>query len=275
MNDPTFDRRTVIRTVGAGLGAVTIGTGAAASEREGGFPPEKHTTWGESGSLGDGTCQAFVTTNPAGKPVFVGAHLTAAELQELPEQTEEVEHHHVNLSLPEATGADNPTHYQFLEYDWNPAGHPPPGIYDVPHFDWHFYTMGKEAVADIEFSPTPTPLPEEQRPPGYVPDQVVVPKMGLHWFDSTAPEWNDESFTHTFIYGSYEGDLSFGEPMVTKAFLEAQHEEIRASIATPDAFPEAGWYPTEYVIRYLGNQDAYTVTLESFERFPAASDTDG
>lgn len=271
MHDRPLDRRTLIRTVGAGLGAATIGVGTATSRPDPGFPPEKHTTWGESGSLGDGTCTSFVTTNPGGKPVFVGAHFTAAELAGLPGGTD---HHHVNLSLPAANGPKNPTHYRFLEYDWSPAGHPPPGIYTVPHFDWHFYTMPEEDVETIPYSETPTPVPDEQRPPGYVPDRVVVPKMGLHWFDSTAPEWNGDPFTHTFIYGSYRGDLTFGEPMVTKAFLEAQYEEVRTTVATPEAFPEAGWYPTEYVVRYLGSQDAYTVTLESFERFPAADDTD-
>lgn len=272
MYDRTFDRRTLIRTVGAGLGASTIGTRIAGAQPNRGFPPEKHTTWGDADSLGDGICRSFVTTNPGGKPVFVGAYFTAAELQGLPGGTD---HHHVNLSLPDANGPENPTPYRFLEYDWNPAGHPPPGIYDVPHFDWHFYTLPEDEVEEIGFSPAPTLLPDEQRPPGYVPDRVVVPEMGLHWFDATAPEWNGESFTHTFIYGSFEGDLHFGEPMVTKAFLEAEYEEVRTTVATPEAFPEAGWYPTEYVIRYLGKKDAYTVTLESFERFPAADDTDG
>jgi hypothetical protein len=269
MTDQTIDRRSILRTVGAGVGAATIGTGAATARGPPGFPPRRHTTWGESGSLGDGECRAFVTANPAGKPMFVGARFGADELSGLPGGTE---HHHVNLSLPNRESDENPTHYRFLEYDWNPAGHPPPGVYTVPHFDFHFYTMPQEEVHAIEFSDDPTPLPARQRPPGYFHDRVVVPEMGLHWFDGTAPEWNNGEFAHTFIYGSYEGDLTFGEPMVTKAFLEAEYEEVRTAIATPDAFPDAGWYPTEYVIRYLGNRDAYAVTLESFEWFPAASD---
>lgn len=267
MYDHTLDRRTLVRTVGAGIGAATIPISSAAARPGSGFPPEQHTTWGESGSLGDGTCRSFVTTSPGGTPVFVGAYFTAAELQGLPVGTH---HHHVNLSLPAAGSDTNPTHYRFLEYDWNPAGHPPPGVYGVPHFDWHFYTMPEDEVEAITFDPDPTLLPDVQRPPGYVPDRVVVPGMGLHWFDSTAPEWSGGSFSHTFIYGSYEGDLTFGEPMVTKAFLEKEYEEVRTAVATPEAFPEAGWYPTEYVVRYLGSQDAYAVTLESFERFPGA-----
>lgn len=267
MNKRITDRRTFLSTVGAGLAAGALTTIPATAKRRG-FPPERHTTWGESGSIGDGEIQSFVTTNPAGHPVFVGAYFTDAELEGLPGGTE---HHHINLDLPQ----QNPTNFEFLEYDWNPAGHPPPDIYTVPHFDWHFYTMAESAVENIEFSDDPTMVPPDQQPIGYFPDQVVVPHMGLHWFDATAPEWNGESFTHTYIYGSYEGDLHFVEPMITKAFLEEEYEEVRTPVATPQAFPESGWYPTEYVIRYLGNQDAYTVTLEAFERFPASTSGSG
>jgi len=57
--------------------------------------------------------------------------------------------------------------------------------------------------------------------------------------------------------------------MITREFLLERHEEV-ARWETPDAFPAAGPYPTEYVIRYLDDQNAYAVTLESFERFPAS-----
>ena len=51
------------------------------------------------------------------------------------------------------------------------------------------------------------------------------------------------------------------------------HETILqfcAPIATPQAMPEAGYYPTEYCIRYVGSEDAYAVTLESFQWFEAS-----
>ncbi len=45
---------------------------------------------------------------------------------------------HVALFLtlpPEAAG----TGFRVLQFDWNPHGHEPLGIYDLPHFDFHFY----------------------------------------------------------------------------------------------------------------------------------------
>lgn len=58
--------------------------------------------------------------------------------------------------------------------------------------------------------------------------------------------------------------------MITVAFFEERHEEVCTPFGTPQAMPEAGYYPTEYCIRYLGNADAFTVTLESFRCFEAS-----
>lgn len=125
--------------------------------------------------------------------------------------------------------------------------------------------------------------------------------MGEHLLDSTAPEFNGDEFSHTFVYGMYdtsidpetpdrvaedvplgpggeeidvpvygeggEGELIFTESMITKAFLEEQNEEVNAAIGTPEVFAEAGYYPTAYAVRYHGDEDAYTITLESFEEF--------
>ena len=34
-----------------------------------------------------------------------------------------------------------PEPYRFMMLDWNPQGHQPPGVYTVPHFDFHFYMV--------------------------------------------------------------------------------------------------------------------------------------
>ena len=46
------------------------------------------------------------------------------------------------LDLP----AKNPTQYKFVQFDWNPAGHEPAGVYDLPHFDFHFYTVSRRSA---------------------------------------------------------------------------------------------------------------------------------
>jgi hypothetical protein len=35
----------------------------------------------------------------------------------------------------------------------------------------------------------------------------------------------------------------------------------------PEAMPEPGYYPSQYCIRYMSDQDAFAVTLESFVEY--------
>jgi hypothetical protein len=45
--------------------------------------------------------------------------------------------------------------------------------------------------------------------------------MGNHLLDSQSPELKDSlPFATTFIYGAYEGELIFWEPMITLDFLQ-------------------------------------------------------
>jgi hypothetical protein len=116
------------------------------------------------------------------------------------------------------------------------------------------------------------PVPSDEIPTGYsaVPASVF-PKMGVHMIDMDAPEFKGKPFTYTWIYGIYDGKLSFLEPMATREFLEKHTNVNDVSIPTPAKMPEAGWYPTAYSIRHDDRIDVYYVTLESFRKFEASS----
>jgi hypothetical protein len=103
------------------------------------------------------------------------------------------------------------------------AGHPPPGIYSVPHFDFHFYKMPLAERLAIPPYPQAMAAFNNNPLPGYLPTAYVKApageaKMGAHWMDVTSPEFNGQPFTHTFVYGSYDGKVNFLEPMATLAF---------------------------------------------------------
>jgi hypothetical protein len=72
-------------------------------------------------------------------------------------------------------------------------------------------------------------------------------------------------FTQTFIYGSYEGDIIFYEPMISLAYLQSQ-PNVCFPLKLPEAWEVGGAYPTEYCIRYLEDEGEYTVSLEGFVR---------
>lgn len=85
--------------------------------------------------------------------------------------------------------------------------------------------------------------------------------MGKHWVDSTSPELNGQPFTQTFIYGTYNGKVTFYEPMITLDFLKDNDSFVR-SIPQPEKFRKTGYYPTELRIR---KHDGVTdVILEHF-----------
>lgn len=301
----TRSRRTVLAGLGAvGLGSLASGSASANGDDSNGsndgsqddsagfgYPPPHLTEWGDPVEMGNGEAKTFVTVNSADMPMFVGVHFTTDALAGLGD-----EHNHFSLQFP---GAVEQTPFQFVGMDWGPEGHGPPGVYDVPHFDMHFYLMPESEVNEIpavnfppgqgDDDPYTVPIPEDQFPPNYAREHSVVPRMGEHLFDATAPELDGADFTNTFIWGHWESELIFYEPMITVEYLEllrrvgrvgggvdlfdtllSIHGHDTREISMPERFPEAGRYPTEYSVRYHGNDDAFTVSLVGFQPFEAS-----
>jgi hypothetical protein len=42
--------------------------------------------------------------------------------------------------------------------------------------------------------------------------------MGVHWIDPASHEFHGHDFTATVLYGSYNGEMNFIEPMITRAY---------------------------------------------------------
>jgi len=245
-----------------------------------------HTELGEPVAIGEGQAWTFVTLDDSGKPEAVGLQFNAAALSGLPTETTATD-----LQFPEAAKS---TVFDHFVLDWNPLGHEPPGVYDLPHFDLHFYLIPEEEQALVSaghctsaedstipnppgevpvpcdvFAKAMKPLPIDMAPPDYLLLPVVVPNMGNHMMDPTAAEFSGEPFTHTWVYGIYDGKITFFEPMITKAFLETR-PDISVKLKTPEAMAKAGWYPTEYSIRYLPEGGITSFSLEGFQRFEAS-----
>jgi hypothetical protein len=218
------------------------------------------TFTGPSQTFGNGTAQAFVTLDGQGDPTSLGAILSESVLSNLPTTFTEV-----ILALP-AEGADTP--FNFVRVSFGPAGHPPPGIYDKPHFDLHFFLITEQEVAavgpsDPNFQQKATQTPAAAFiPPDYVPDLVGgIPGHGQHWTDPTSPEFQGQPFTATFIYGFYEGRVIHLEPMATSAFLLTR-PNFTAAIKLPASFAEPGLYPTSYSVRFDATAGGYIIALE-------------
>lgn len=231
--------------------------------------------YGPAVAVGGGTARSYVVL-AANAPTEMGVALSEAALADLPTGKEPggivmpdglVMYEHV-LAMPEG----NPTPYRHILLDWNPGGHEPPGVYDLPHFDFHFYTTTeaeRRAIdpSDPEFQAKAERFPAAgYLPSGYITPRpvVAVPGMGVHWVDADAPELNGETFTQTFIYGTWDGQTTFVEPMITRAFLEGK-PDFRAPVAAPERYPSAGYYPRAYRIYWDEGAREYRVSLADFE----------
>jgi len=215
------------------------------------------TLWGEPEALGNGAARAFVVMNDQGKPVSIGISFTKNALSGLPTEAEPPE---VMLALPEKADVHQ---FKYIVINWNPQGHEPK-MYQLPHFDFHFYLMPNEERDKItendavQFAKTP---PSQYLPADYMQAPGGIPRMGAHCVDKTAPELQGKPFRQTFIYGTYDGKITFYEPMASMAFLKTM-PNFSAPIKQPPAFEKSGFYPSSYRIIYDKKQGEYRVSLD-------------
>lgn len=224
-----------------------------------------HTATTEYGApvvVGNGSARTYIVLDNA-TPTELGIALSATSLDGLP-AAPQMGGYEFLLPLP----ADNPTQYQVVGLNWNPTGHPPPMVYTVPHFDFHFYMTAladRNAIdpSDAAFGAKAANLPAAGfRPPGYVADPPAnaIPHMGLHWTDSTAAEFHGQSFTRTFIAGSWNGQFTFLEPMVTRAYLLTNPDDM-VPVRSASQHAVAGFYPTAYRVRWDATNSEWRVGL--------------
>jgi hypothetical protein len=285
-------RVTFVLTTGTLL-ALAAGT-VPASNAAPVVPAVRH--YGDAVELGQGQVRAYVSMDPSGEPAEIGVAFTEMALEGLPAAG--IGHHGGHemphtflLDLP---GAVEP--FEFVELNWNPSGHEPEGVYaGVPHFDFHFWTASKalresimpedpQYAAKAERLPAPEYIPEFNAalaPPGAPISAIAVPMMGVHWVDMRSHELQGllgkpeahKPFTATFIHGTWNGELIFWEPMITRAHIVAKKSATDTTVRdeiipvpTPKAYARPGYYPAAYRITWDEDTREYRIALTKLER---------
>jgi hypothetical protein len=228
------------------------------------------TFMGAEQAIQHGKGWAWIKVDIQGIPQQVGVSINQAALNSMPIGSEEPSegHTHENIViLPLHPIAKAITPFDHIQLDWNPAGHPPFEIYGKPHFDFHFYM-----VSEAEVSAAVDPVKLDLVPaPAYLPANYFsagpVPQMGTHFLDATSPEFHGQPFTETFVYGTYNGNVTFYEPMITLDFLKATSAYER-SIPQPDKFKTSGYYPTK--MKIVKQNGVTTVILDGFVKRQAS-----
>lgn len=227
---------------------------------------------GHAVSVGRGSAWAFLTLRD-GVPMELGVSLSERALTGPPTGLEagapasqgDMDHEYV-LRLPSL----NPTPYRHVIMRWNPRGHEPAGIYDVPHFDFYFFTITDEERRRIdprdaklgrEAARPPSP---EYVPEGYVPSpQAPASRFGMRWLDAAGPQTQDHVFTTGFAYGSWDGRIVFAEVMATLKYLQGR-PDLSAPLAAARSYDPPGYYPSSYSVNYDSRRKRYRIALQDF-----------
>jgi hypothetical protein len=228
---------------------------------------------GEALALGSGRVNTYVMLSrgkdvTSGKKAVLemGVEIPAAVMNSLPAQDA--------MLVPDFPVQAKNTPFNYIMLDWNAHGHEPAGVYDKPHFDFHFYIQDLDEVMAIEPGPCAglncdayqramKPLPGQYMPQGYINVGSVVPYMGNHLINPGSPEFLGTPFTRTFLYGVYDGRITFVEPMITKASIMTGGDHCTA-IPQPQQFAETGYYATKYCTKYDSKADVYRISIQDF-----------
>jgi hypothetical protein len=290
--------RTVLVAGAAALGLIAFDRGVAHAvatiadvAREAGEARDPVRRYGAPTALGQGRARTYVVEQD-GAPIEIGVALDERALDGLPapgtgHMGAHGEMHEFVLPLPQAHG----TPFTFVELDWNPGGHEPPGVYDTPHFDFHFYTIDRAARDAIDPASNPRYADEANRlpapeltpkhyalplPPGAQPVSQAVPRMGVHLVDMRSPELQGllgnpqghRPFTTTFIHGAWDGRVIFFEPMITRAHILSKKAERDAAyrdeiipIPAPQRYERPGHYPSAYRIAWDARAKEFRIAL--------------
>ena len=270
------------------LAPILVGCASMGSESKG----SRSLGWTEP--MGKGSVTSYAEFDNQGAPRAIGVAWSAAALDGLPMDSDHFRCHARNrdgaidgsslcqhsfeqvLPLPDAAARRADIPFKWVLLNWNPKGHIPPGVYDLPHFDVHFQMApiaeifaieagpcGPEFVRCDQFKIGKKPLPSNYIHTDYRDVDAVVPAMGNHLIDLTGPEFNKQRFTRSWIFGIYDGKVIFYEEMVSREYLLSKPNAC-APIKTPKAFATRGYYPTVSCIRHDGATGDYTVSMEQF-----------
>jgi hypothetical protein len=273
------------------IALIVVGCGGNVDSSDG----QTERTLGAVSHVGSAAAQSYAEFDESGHPLAIGLVFSSDYFDALPAEPSDLHHcfdrdddgvvdssseclheHEWVIPLPSAVASRSDIPFKWSLLNWNPNGHMPPGIYDVPHLDIHFYMEPIERVFAIESGPCgpefvrcdefeigKRPVPPNYVAPDYQDVDAVAPAMGNHLVDLTSSEFKGEPFTRTWIYGAYDGRITFYEEMVTLAYLLEQRSEC-FDIKSAAAVATRGFYPTASCSRYDPETGEYTVSMEGF-----------
>ena len=178
------------------------------------------TLHGEARKLGNGSAQVYTELDAEGAPTVIGVTFDAGMLEGLPTMPNtwsrcfdkngngQIDPHgechgdfELEFPLPQELAGVTP--FTWVSLSWNPMGHTPPAppVWAVPHLDFHFYIMPREAVRQIrpgpcaelihcdDFLRAQIPVPAQYVHADHIDVGAAVNDMGNHLIIRKRPSW--------------------------------------------------------------------------------------
>jgi hypothetical protein len=222
-------------------------------------------------ALGFGKVRSWISVDSNGHPREIGIEITPEAFKNLAmDNSKTLPPDHETIVVPLHLKATQSTPFDHIGLNWNPDGHEPPGVFDVPHFDIHFYMISvEEQMAIPAWSPETDAAFNNYPTIGYMPADYFTPpgpataepQMGKHWLPINLGAYLP--FSKIMVYGSYNGQLIFVEPMITLDYL-LSNVDFSIDYSQPEHFAKAGNYPTKYNIYHDAITGNTYVTLSEF-----------
>ena len=222
-------------------------------------------------ALGYGKVRSWISVDSNGHPKEIGLEITPEAFKNLTtDNNKTVPPDGETIVVPLQSKATELTPFDHIGLNWNPHGHEPAGVFDVPHFDIHFYMISAQEQLAIPAWSTGTDASFNNYPPiGYMPADYFTPpgpataepQMGKHWIPINLGAYLP--FSKIMIYGSYNGKFIFVEPMITLDYL-LSNADFSANYSQPEHFEKAGNYPTKYNIYHDAVSGNTYITLSDF-----------
>ncbi len=221
--------------------------------------------------LGYGKVRSWISVDRNGNPSEIGIEITPEAFKNITdEEDKKIPADHSTIIVPLHLKAKQFTPFNHIGLNWNPHGHIPEGVFDVPHFDMHFYMISiAEQMAIPAWSPETDAAFNNYPPAGYMPadyftppgDATAEPQMGKHWLPVNLGDYLP--FSKIMIYGSYDGNVIFVEPMITLDYL-LSNVDSSTEYSQPEHFQKPGNYPTKYNIYHNPDNGNTYITLSDF-----------
>jgi hypothetical protein len=224
---------------------------------------ETETTYtGPEVQVGNGRAQTFATFSPKGEPKEVGVILTKEAFTGLPSTNQ-------LYSLEFDTKAKQGMLFDHVALGLSATGHglPPSGNIGA-HFDFRFFMISTAERIAIP-APTTSGYPagggfDVSPPSGYLPANyamnAAVNQIGRHWGEDVFH--TGHHVDHTMILGTWDGKLTFINPIITLPTLTSGQRHSLA-FPQPQLFGKKGYYPTKYNI-HKDDKERSVVTLSDF-----------